>query len=304
MQDPALSDEEATVIRDACHQWAEFALEAYLNTRDEPRSIDQALPVANDPIGAPPATRPACHSELTCGTMVPTEGSIATMDELKKKYFIEQELGIDSQFGRILSLIDFGNVNHWFEDDRQDADSRPLEEGEKLRINLQGLKDFAALFSVDTRFYYGHDAQSPNPLAFITAAKHIFGKSRVFTKPMQKVRHHLTADEVPTNKRSTFVDNEGVYVRIPKCNFDVEITIDAIRLMNNYETLALFSSDADFVSLARFLKKHDKTIILIKGGNITTMLRQEVTKVINAQDIKRHIAEKQRPGTRPGLANR
>jgi hypothetical protein len=35
MKTPALSDEGATIIRDACHHLAEFALEADLNTRDE-----------------------------------------------------------------------------------------------------------------------------------------------------------------------------------------------------------------------------------------------------------------------------
>jgi uncharacterized LabA/DUF88 family protein len=195
-------------------------------------------------------------------------------------------------------------VNHWFESDSQDADNKLLGADEKLRVDLNGLKHFARLFSYDARFYYGHDAQSTNPLGFITAAKAIFGKHRVVTKPMQKVRHHLTDDELPKNTRSLRRDNEGIYVHIPKCNFDVEMTIDAIRLMPQYDTLALFSSDADFVSLARHLTRNGKKVILIKGGNITSGLRKEVTKVINAQDIKRHIAQKQRPGTRPGLANR
>lgn len=44
-------------------------------------------------------------------------------------------------------MIDFGNVNYWFEQDRQDAENRAIAEDEKLKISLQGLKDFSDLFS-------------------------------------------------------------------------------------------------------------------------------------------------------------
>jgi len=71
--------------------------------------------------------------------------------------------------------------------------------------------------------------------------------------------------------------------------------------MEGYDTLALFSGDADFVSLARFLRKkgNDKKLLLFKGGNITADLRNISNKVINAQSVKRHIAEirKQKPGS-------
>ncbi len=138
------------------------------------------------------------------------------------------------------------------------------------------------------------------------AAKNIFGKSRVFTKPIQKVRHHLQAEEIPVNTRTTFIDSEGVYIQLPKCNFDVEIAVDAIRLKENYDTLALFSSDADFLSLARYLRKNGKKVILFKGGHITSDLRKEADKIVNAQNIKRHIVQvkKRKPGARPGSANR
>jgi uncharacterized LabA/DUF88 family protein len=219
------------------------------------------------------------------------------LSELKKEYVINQELGIDATYGRVLVVIDFGNVNYWFEEDRQDADNRLLADDEKLSIDLPKLKDFASLLTEHVRFYYGHDPQNDS-LRFITAAKHIFGKSRVFTKPIQKVRHHLKPDEIPTNKRATFTDSEGIYIQIPKCNFDVEITVDAIRLMDQYDTLALFSSDADFVSLARYLRRNCKKVVLFKGGHITSGLRKEVDKVVNAQNIKRHIIrlKKRKPG--------
>jgi uncharacterized LabA/DUF88 family protein len=135
------------------------------------------------------------------------------------------------------------------------------------------------------------------------AAKHVFGGNRVFSKPMQKIKHHLKADEIDSNKRILHEDAEGAYVYLHKCNFDVEITVDSIRLAKDYDTLMLFSSDADFVSLFRFLRKkgNDKKVILVKGGHITSSLRELSNKIINAQTIKRQITrivkKKQKPGS-------
>lgn len=99
-----------------------------------------------------------------------------------------------------------------------------------------------------------------------------------------------------------FADAEGAFVKLPKCNFDVEITVDAIRRMNGYDTLVLMSSDADFVALSRYLRTKNKKVILIKGGHITSALRDAADLVVNAQKIKKYITVlkkngiKQKPG--------
>lgn len=206
-----------------------------------------------------------------------------------KKQFVRNELFITEDYGRILSVVDFGNVNYWFEKDRQDSESRALADDEKLNINIEGLRDFIYLFSGDARFYYGYDSANNGSLKFLSVVKHFFGRNRVFTKQIQYVRHHLSDLEMTANTRKLFNDDDGNFVKIPKCNFDVEMVVDAVRLMDTYDTLALFSSDADFVALFRFLKKKGKKIILIKGGNITNNLRNESTLVVNAQKIKKHI---------------
>ena len=82
----------------------------------------------------------------------------------------------------------------------------------------------------------------------------------------------------------------GDFIKIPKCNFDVEICVDSIKLLENYDTFCLFSSDADFVHLARFLKSKEKKIILVKGGYIHHSLHETVDLIINAQDIKSYIS--------------
>jgi uncharacterized LabA/DUF88 family protein len=223
------------------------------------------------------------------------------LEAFKKEYIVKTELGIDGSYGRVLVVLDFGNVDYWFSDDRQDADNKALADDEKLAVSMEKLNEFCSLFSDHIRFYYGHDSEKEGSLRFIAAARHVFGKNRVFTKPIQKIRHHLKIEEIANNTRVTHEDGDGTYIYIPKCNFDVEISVDAIRLMEGYDTLALFSGDADFVSLARFLRKkgNDKKLLLFKGGNITADLRNVSNKIINAQSIKRHIAgiRKQKPGS-------
>jgi len=231
------------------------------------------------------------------------------LHELKEQS-VKEALGIEKSFGRILSFVDFANVNYWFEEDRYDAEGSVMLENEKLSISIENLKTFSDTFSTDTRFYYGHDSANPASLGFLSATKHVFGKNRVFTKPIQKVKHYLTEQEAGINTRTLQHDAKGDFIRIPKCNFDVEICVDAIRLVENYDTFCLFSSDADFVHLTRILKKGikinvdskkviipSKKIILVKGGYIHHSLHDVADLIISAQDIKKYIAiKKQKPG--------
>ncbi len=217
------------------------------------------------------------------------------LHEFKQKH-IRESLGINDDFGIIYTFIDFANVNHWFDEDQYDADGAMLAQDEKLVIDIEKLREFAALFSTDIRFYYGLDNENAGSFRFIRKNRDIFGKRRVFTKPIQKVRHYLTEDEAMVNTRKIKTDAKGTFVLLPKCNFDVEICVDAIKTVEGYKTFCLFSSDADFVHLVRFLKGKGKKVILIKGGHILHSLRHIVDIVVSAQDIKQYIAiKKARP---------
>lgn len=214
-----------------------------------------------------------------------------------KKQFIREELGLILGYGTIFTFIDFGNVNKWYDDDRQDADNRVLPIGDSLAIDLEKMQEFLKLFSTDVRFYYGHEPQNMGSMSFLRKAKHIFGKSRVFTKPIQWVRHHVSDAEIGSTTRSLFNDGEGTYIRIPKCNFDVEISVDALKLFDRYDTFCLLSGDADFVYLNMYLRTKKKRVVLMKGGHITRQLRKSADLLVNAQDVKKHLVRiKQKPG--------
>ncbi|HBU06941.1 MAG TPA: hypothetical protein DEB09_02565 [Candidatus Magasanikbacteria bacterium] len=213
------------------------------------------------------------------------------LQEWKQKIILEK-LGIkQSVHGRIYTFIDFGNLNYWFEKDRKDYDQITLVDDKKIFVDLEKLYDFTKAFSLQSRVYYGVNPKKRSSVAFIQAMRYFFGKRKIFSKPIQQIRHYLEDNEVGGNTRSVNSDRNGEYVFIPKCNFDVEICVDAIRLASEYDTFCLFSSDADFIGLNNFLKKQGKKIILIKGGFALTQLKKTADKVINAQDIKQYITK-------------
>lgn len=200
---------------------------------------------------------------------------------------IKEKLKIDDKFGKIFVFIDFANVDKWFEDDVRDWENNILDSNKELSIDLEKLFNFAKCFSEHVRFYYGHNPQNEKSLKFLGKTKYIFGEKMVFTKPMQQIKHRLEDGDITTRRIQH--DREGDFVFLPKCNFDVEICVDAIRLLAKYDTFCIFSSDADFVSLIKFLKNNRKKIILIKGGFVQYPLKANSDLVINAQDIKENL---------------
>ena len=204
---------------------------------------------------------------------------------------IKKKLGIDDKkFGKIFAFIDFSNVNKWYADDIRDWEDNILAKSSKLTIDIEKLFSFTKVFSSQARFYYGYDPQNENSSKFLGKTKFVFGGNLVFTKPIQQIRHYLQESEKVLNTRQIRHDNDGDFIYLPKCNFDVEICVDAIRLMNKYDTFCLFSSDADFVSLMKYLKNNRKKIILVKGGHVQYPLKANSDLVISAQDIKINIA--------------
>jgi uncharacterized LabA/DUF88 family protein len=65
-----------------------------------------------------------------------------------------------------------------------------------------------------------------------------------------------------------------------KCNFDVELTIDALDQLPAYDTAILCSGDGDFTKLIRYLKgKGKNTIVMAAGERLSTTLREAANKI-------------------------
>ena len=213
------------------------------------------------------------------------------LQEFKEKV-IKERLGItEDNFGKIFTFIDFGNVDYWYEEDRMGFDGKEISQDQKFTISLSKLANFTKIFSEKSHFYYGQDPKNPKSVGFVFKAKEFFGRKYVHSKLIQEIKHYLKEEEIPINTRPVNLDLEGSYIYLQKCNFDVEISIDAIRLANFYDTFCLFSSDADFIRLVQYLKTElKKKIILFKSGFIKSELQNSAKPVINAQDIKQYIA--------------
>ena len=152
-------------------------------------------------------------------------------------------------YGRIFTFVDFGNVNYWYERDERDIYNNELENGQKLVVDIEKLAGFTKSFSNQSRFYFGLDPKQKKSFAIIAKARKFFDKT--ITKPIQKIKHYLSDGE---NVKIGWIKNSdirGQYIYLPKCNFDVEMCVDAIRLSDYYDTFCLFSSDSDFASLKR-----------------------------------------------------
>ena len=204
--------------------------------------------------------------------------------------FILKNLEINKQkYGRIFSFVDFGNVNYWYEKDERDWDGKLLSKEQKLVVDIEKLARFLNLFSEQKRFYYGwHRRIKRSWHILIWAQKNGFIK---ITKPIQFIKHYLDIEKLDTIKsRSIKEDVRGKFVEIPKSNFDVEISIDSIRLLNKYDTFCLLSGDSDFARLAEFLRKRGKKVIIIASGQVFYTLKNAADLYINAQRIKRIIA--------------
>src|SRR3990167_7845353 len=102
---------------------------------------------------------------------------------------------------------------------------------------------------------------------------------------MQFIRHYVGDAVVSRDGRKSKIDGQGRYIEIPKSNFDVEISVDAIRTIKQYDTFCLFSGDSDFTYLSQFLKRKGKKIIVIVFVKVFHTLREVCDLYINAQKV-------------------
>lgn len=78
-----------------------------------------------------------------------------------------------------------------------------------------------------------------------------------------------------------------------KANFDVEITVDVMEMINKFDTLVLFSGDSDFNYLICNLKKKNKRIIVVSSKyHIAKELIKNIDKYIDLRKLKQQIKRK------------
>ena len=207
--------------------------------------------------------------------------------------FILKNLEIDkNKFGRIFSFVDFGNVNYWYAKDRAAFAGKILTDRERIAVGIEKLGCFIDLFSEKKFFYYGIDSSNRASIHLQVLAEKR-ARFKTSSKFIQNIKHYLTDKQMGELRQEVLrllpEDEKGMYLEIQKCNFDVELTIDTLRLTENFDTCALFSSDSDFTALLKYLKLKGKKIILFHSGPTLSLLKSFADLKINAQRIREVI---------------
>ena len=147
---------------------------------------------------------------------------------------------------RNIVIVDFGNVQKWEE-------SLGWKIGIKELANL--IKHFAYGKQFLRRFYYGSDYGKSDKSEIISMwSAMVLNKAR------------MNNFEVKTKRVKYIPDPDYKTGYIKKCNFDIEISVDLIKEIDNYDKIILFSGDGDFGYLLEYLKEKYKKDSIVFGA--------------------------------------
>ena len=88
--------------------------------------------------------------------------------------------------------------------------------------------------------------------------------------------------------KQIMIETEQGLVTEEKGNMDVEMAIDVVNQINNYDEAVLFSGDSDFLALVRFVRNKGKKVYIYSSrNNVSTELRTGAdgyTDVLSIED--------------------
>lgn len=137
--------------------------------------------------------------------------------------------------GKAAVFIDWANVHGW-------------EKSLKQNIDLQKLFSYLMEYkeAKDIRLYFGTDTHEKS-IEFLKTADDI--GFQVITKPVK----YILAGQI---------DEQKIHLR--KCDFDMEVCIDAHRLLKeDFESFIFFTGDGDYAPLYKMLAGLRKQVIVI-----------------------------------------
>ena len=137
---------------------------------------------------------------------------------------------------RTISIVDFGNVDKW---------KRSLKWDIGIKELAQLIKNFSFGNKALRRFYYGEDyGQNEKSLKLVGWSRLILEKSRNY------------GFELCTKRVKYIHDKNNISGFEKKCDLDVEMAVDLIKLRDSYNTVILFSGDGDLMCAIKYL--HDE----------------------------------------------
>ncbi len=153
------------------------------------------------------------------------------MNQTEIKKFLES---FYNKLSRTIVIIDFSNVEKW-------------KESLGWKVGIQELASLSKYFSKGDkdlrRFYYGSDYGDNN-------------KSRTLTFWSENIirRAKMNRFEIVTKRVKYIHDNKNPSGFSKKCDLDVEMTVDLIKLKDKYDYIILFSGDGDLIYTLHYLK--------------------------------------------------
>lgn len=138
--------------------------------------------------------------------------------------------------GRTAVFVDWANVYRWKDKLKKAMDAEKL---------YKYLKSYDQVGEV--RFYFGEDDVHP--------------KSREFLETVRKMGYFLATKKVKYLK--IYDDTGGNFIWKRKCDFDLEIGLDAIELMKDYDSFVFFSGDGDYATLYERLIRKGKQVVVV-----------------------------------------
>jgi len=160
--------------------------------------------------------------------------------------------------GRVYVFIDAANILYSQQDLHWRVDYKKLKEYFEKECDLKGIY-----------FYTGRLGEN--------------SKQSSFLEKLSKLGYIVKAKEVKRIKVS-----RDTYEW--KGNLDVELTIDVIANLNNFDTLILMSGDSDFAALLDTAKNQKKRVLVMSTKGHVSKELLERAKYINIKKLKDHIA--------------
>lgn len=147
---------------------------------------------------------------------------------------------------RTIAIVDYGNIEKW-------------KESLGWIIGIKELSQLVKNFSRGNkelrRFYYGSDYGEKESCVIISMWSNAI---------LEKAK--MNRFEVITKRVEYIHDKKNKFGYDKKCNFDVEMSVDLIKLKDFYDNIVLFSGDGDLMYVVEYLHSEYQKKCLVFGA--------------------------------------
>lgn len=182
--------------------------------------------------------------------------------------------GLDTK--KTIVIVDFANVEKW-------------KESLGWNIGVRELSNLAKKFSSGDkelrRFYYGSDFGENDNATVLTAWSNTILTAAQFS--------NFTVE----TKRVKYIIDQLTGIPKRKCDLDVEMCIDLIRMQDKYDRVVIFSGDGDMAPALEFLRTEFSKDIYVFGARdhvgrelIDAERAGNIKKIMFAEDFEYRIA--------------